>query len=383
MDVIIIGAGISGLYLATQLVKRNKNVLLIEKSNRIGGRIYTKKVLDFTYESGAVRFSDKNKLLIELLNYYKLDNHIVKILSHNKSLDGYYQIIKESLENNQLDLSNISTLDYLNDILGVKETDFFIKNYGYKGNIIESNAICGITMLMNDYNSESYYMLEGGLQKLVEHIHLDFIQHGGKLLLNTDIKDIYKSYTGYKIVTDKHMFDTPKLVLAVPKKALMDLKPITSSFNFIKHIHPVPLLKIYFVYKETKPELKNVKRVNFNNDIRFIIPINENILMILYSDNCAQTLYNLYKEDKNKFINKLIIDFQETTAIELQKSDQLCVEYWDSGVHLWKPGFDQIKNYSSIIQPLDNLYLSNEAYSLHQGWIEGSLSIANDVLSIL
>ncbi len=106
--------------------------------------------------------------------------------------------------------------------------------------------------------------------------------------------------------------------------------------------------------------------------------------MISYTDyKLADKWYNLYKKDSDKFTDDLLREFYETTNIKLEKPDKISLEYWQSGVHLWRPGFDQIKNYSSIIQPLDNLYLSNEAYSLHQGWIEGSLSIANDVLSII
>jgi hypothetical protein len=384
MDVIIIGAGISGLYLGLELLKQNKKVLVIEKSNRIGGRIYTKKFLNFTYESGAGRFSNKHVLLIQLLKNYDLYKDVIPIGSHNKKLDQYYKIIEKSLQTNKQDLSSISTLTYLNNLFGIDETKLFIQKYGYDGDIIESNAICGITMLMDDYTSESYFVLLGGLERLTQKLYLDFIQKGGKLILNTNVTDIYKSSSYFRVATDETILTSKKLVLAIGPSALKSLKPLSYNFNFINYIYSLHLLRTYFLYEKKQSVLKNLKKVITQKDIRFIIPINENIIMISYTDyKLAQKWYNLYKKDSDIFTDKILQQFYESTNILLQKPDQLSVEFWESGVHLWKPGFDQIKNYSTIIQPLDNLFLSNEAYSLHQGWVEGSLSIANDVLRII
>jgi oxygen-dependent protoporphyrinogen oxidase len=51
-DVVIIGAGLTGLSLAFYLKKAGKNVLLIEKNNRTGGVIHTNTENGFTYETG-------------------------------------------------------------------------------------------------------------------------------------------------------------------------------------------------------------------------------------------------------------------------------------------------------------------------------------------
>ena len=38
-DVIILGAGVSGLYLGIELLKQNRQVSILEKTSRLGGRI--------------------------------------------------------------------------------------------------------------------------------------------------------------------------------------------------------------------------------------------------------------------------------------------------------------------------------------------------------
>lgn len=80
-DIIIIGGGISGLYCAYRILKRepSKKVLVLEKTNRLGGRIETFKDLYMSVESGAGRFHNGNKLLLKLLDELELTENIVKI----------------------------------------------------------------------------------------------------------------------------------------------------------------------------------------------------------------------------------------------------------------------------------------------------------------
>lgn len=51
-DTVIIGGGLSGLVAALEL--RDRNVVLIEKSERLGGRVWTKKARGVGYEVGAL-----------------------------------------------------------------------------------------------------------------------------------------------------------------------------------------------------------------------------------------------------------------------------------------------------------------------------------------
>ena len=52
-DVIIIGAGVSGLAAAKKLIDENREVLVLEARNRLGGRICTDRSLGFPLDLGA------------------------------------------------------------------------------------------------------------------------------------------------------------------------------------------------------------------------------------------------------------------------------------------------------------------------------------------
>lgn len=65
-DYIIIGAGLSGIHLAHQLLKKNKSVLILEKSRNIGGRIANRRFHNYNFALGLKSFETKEK---DLLHY--------------------------------------------------------------------------------------------------------------------------------------------------------------------------------------------------------------------------------------------------------------------------------------------------------------------------
>lgn len=65
-DVIIIGAGITGLSAAVQLTKRGFSIAVLEKSERMGGQIRTFHENGFVFESGANTGSGASEEVLEL-----------------------------------------------------------------------------------------------------------------------------------------------------------------------------------------------------------------------------------------------------------------------------------------------------------------------------
>ncbi len=64
--ILIIGAGISGIYLGYRLKKEGFSIKILEASNRIGGRIYTKNIHNIKVELGATWIWRYNTELIQL-----------------------------------------------------------------------------------------------------------------------------------------------------------------------------------------------------------------------------------------------------------------------------------------------------------------------------
>lgn len=72
--IVIVGAGLSGLYLANLLQEAGKEVVVLEAADRLGGRIHTIQGVEATpMELGATWFSDMHPRLLALLGKLNLD----------------------------------------------------------------------------------------------------------------------------------------------------------------------------------------------------------------------------------------------------------------------------------------------------------------------
>jgi len=69
--VVIIGAGMSGITAAKQLMASNKNVLILEGRNRTGGRMFTNTDTNFNVELGAGWVQNYNAAWNPTINLYK------------------------------------------------------------------------------------------------------------------------------------------------------------------------------------------------------------------------------------------------------------------------------------------------------------------------
>ena len=71
-NILIIGAGLSGIYLGYQLKKAGFSIKIIEANDRIGGRIYTKTTYNTKVELGATWLWKYNPELIQLCKELKI-----------------------------------------------------------------------------------------------------------------------------------------------------------------------------------------------------------------------------------------------------------------------------------------------------------------------
>jgi lysine 2-monooxygenase len=79
-DVVIVGAGMAGLYCALRLAAFGQRVIVLEQLDRIGGRLHTDIVeidgVEVKNEEGGMRFMDSQGTLNMLLQYLGLTNQI-------------------------------------------------------------------------------------------------------------------------------------------------------------------------------------------------------------------------------------------------------------------------------------------------------------------
>ena len=100
MNIIILGAGISGISLAyfIQNFKKIKNIYIIEKDNKLGGLLRSYKFDNIYYDVGPHIIFSKHKEILNL-NEKLLGKNINKIKRSNKIIYKNNKFIKYPFEN--------------------------------------------------------------------------------------------------------------------------------------------------------------------------------------------------------------------------------------------------------------------------------------------
>ena len=172
-DIIVIGGGISGLYTAYKLSYQypKLNIKLIEKSNRLGGRIHTYKDANFQIEAGAGRISSKNVTLLGLLKELNLEQKLLSIVNDFQIVDikrpgqiqksnvyTYLKIVLSNVTEDKETLQNITFIDYIKMKLSASETKYLLNFFGYTSELTVMNAADSIDIMKTYFSKGSKYL---------------------------------------------------------------------------------------------------------------------------------------------------------------------------------------------------------------------------------
>lgn len=396
-DYIIVGGGISGLFMAYKLSETNSKILLIESSNRLGGRIYTKKEEGLQFELGAARISSKHTKVMSLLKELKLDDQLIQLSDKiNYKLKGsrinFYSLVNELLEGSKLYtkkyLQSINLLQLCIDILGFKTAKLFQGMLGYDSEFEQLNAHQALRSYKQDlFTPCDYFIMKQGLSSIIDKLTKQLKEKSNiTIQLDTYVTDIGKNY----IQIEKQKRYGTSIVCCIPYNSLKQF----SKFKEVEDIHsvkPIPLIRIYAKYpkdKSGKVWFHNLPRIITDNYIRHIIPIDyeSGLLMISYTDGIYADMWsNLSKQGNKQLIEHLHKEIKEVLGKEPPKPEFITSHHWSAGVHMWKPGNSVKDVYKRLLKPFltEKVYLVNESFSLHQCWIEGCLDMAYDVLELM
>ena len=402
-DIIILGGGIAGLYTIYQLIKNplfsQKNILLLEKTNRLGGRIYStnpyKEYPEDIIETGAGRFSQKHIILNKLIQELNLENKIEKTNSESK----YFPInrennIEDSKNQNPIELlqtpnlinplknillsgkpkitelilkvitfSKLETVEYLRtisfveyaktkEILTKEEIKQIIDSFGFYSELIIMNIYDAIQLMGNlDSESNNFKILKGGLSQINERIEDYVIKNYKKnknpFQKNQKVLQIISQKTKteetnikYIIKTQDKKYITKIIISALPKQILEKISFFKPIYPWISKIKCSPLCRIYSRFSNEKEKeiwFNNLPKITTNNNLRMVIPINKEkgIIMISYTDNKFADYW--YNLYKKQGIQKLNKELKK----EIHESTNIIIpreEPIQTNIYYWKCG---------------------------------------------
>ena len=419
-DFVIVGGGIAGLFTAYKLSETDAKILLIEKSDYLGGRVYTvyedndkTNDLDIHYECGAARFNQNHIHIIQCIIEMGLYDDIIH-LDHpiHANLRGtekdFEKVYKTNKTDPKLTLKDITEYLYkkaetienkrkmtlkelMNKVMSKEATQFFIDAFGYNSEIEHMNAEDALRLFQSDFMDQDkdkelfFYFSKNGLTKIIDKLEKTCESNGVEIRKNTLLIDFVGDI---KLTTSIGKIETKTLILTGDKQSLMNI-PALKKFKELDSVKACPLNRIYAIYPKNNGKVwfHNLHRTTTDNDLRHIIPIDveKGLIMISYSDDKYADKWHKYKEEGKlqehiqKEIKKLYPEKNIPEPFYLEE------HYWKAGLHVWKKGIDSSKVMKKIQKPFKDkeVFIVGETYCDNQGWMDGALLSAIQVLEQL
>jgi hypothetical protein len=417
-DYIIVGGGLAGLYCAYKINTREPEakLLILERNRALGGRIDTINNL----EAGAGRFHNQHKLLLKLIGELGLTDKIRPVSSFeyfmpSKGLDRGKQkdwkpinAITDKLTKLQTQIPyDVTFLEFARTKLTQEEIKLLLDFYGYSSELTDMNAKDTIALIRRHFNPRrQYYTMEGGLSQITERLMVRInatmlthrrVTYAGTGVAAPRMPPTYRD-NGYNSISPqgglrgapppvwvecegiKRRYTANKCIFAVTKDTLLKIPIFKPIYPILQKIQTLPLCRIY----SQVPDMPPVK-LTTNNNLRIIIPINEDTTMMSYTDNKYARLWKKMLDEKgmdavNQEHQRLL---SQTLNREIKLPKRTQVYYWEHGVAYFAPGFDSEMMPKQIMRPFPNIpiFVCGENFSeKNNQWMEGALDTSEYIM---
>ena len=395
-DFIIIGGGISGLYMHMKLLDKTKNIVLLEQYNNFGGRIYqyNDKTYNVSFPAGAARFNKSHIRVINLLKQFQLldfrsdrgGSAEIDFIDVKQQFDvsfkndngfKYIQKVLDVMKNEDENiLMNLTFSEYAQKVLSKEELEFMLIASGYSGQLKYMNAKDAYSLFSTGIRTDVNFW--GGKYHLLVDKIVNYLKNqGGKMMKNTQVKDVLKNDDNFEVILDNKTLHTKQVIFCTPKSSLLNFSCLSSIKSILKNsITCKALCRVYALFNENEEWLLNFnKKTVVNNALRYIIPMNpqKGLIMISYTDDKYTDYWKNKKDDENDLKVSIVRLIKQSLNIEVSQPKKVYVNYWNCGVAYWNKGVNSEQISEIITHPLPNTYICGENYSRQQSWVEGAL----------
>lgn len=418
-DCIIVGAGISGLYVARELAKKRPSwsIAICERYKGLGGRTYSYWPPDFDgvqWEMGAGRIRKDHAHLMKLIKEYGLtfvpipSGSLYKAGPKTQSVENPFEDVLIPLYIQPLSyldksvLANHTIEELLIKTIGAAKTKEILSYFPYRAEVTTLRADIGLqSFLGGEMGSVAGYgVLKEGFSTLIKHMRQDCEARGVVVLNRHRVRNLHAGSGSQTLLTlDFGKAGEPRgtiqlaadklCVLALHRDAVAEL-PAFRGWNVLKQLKTQPLLRTYAIFDTKKPVwFSGLGKIVTPERPRYIIPIDpsKGVIMISYTDADDTKQYAaIQKRGGDKALEKAIMADIRALFPDLSIPNPVFFRshLWDTGCTYWLPGsYDPETVSHECINPaasLPGVRLCGESWSMHQAWVEGALEHAEECL---
>jgi len=437
-DVIILGAGIAGLRVGIELLKRygstgserkkGLRVCILEKYDYVGGRVITFKkniegVGEVQWENGAGRISKSHTKVLGLLRQYGLhfgdispQVDFLSTFDYTLRKDMFSELINvylKPLEQVPLKVLERTTLgQLLEKVLGRTKARSFYTEFPYYSEIHTLRSDIALKSFKEEMGTNSGFgVCVEGLSSLTDAMNKEFQELGGKLIKDMEVISVENYGKGMTridckvreskcktILENKRSFVSKVCVAALHSEAVRGIRGLKEA-PVLRHLRMEPLLRVYAVFKPSlqadrglkgaekgtgKVWFDGIPKVVTDSPIRYIIPIDykKGVVMISYTDGADAKKLMVEKDLESWVMNevrRLFPDYNIPDPVFFKKHP------WVSGCTYWLPGrynvYDEsIASLHPFPKKLPGVFMCGESFAVKQCWMESALEQADLLL---
>ena len=268
-DILVIGAGASGLMAAKELSAKGKKVIILEARDRAGGRIDTLPAKHFSMpvEAGAEFIHGDLELTIQLLKenniqYTKVEGSMLR------KKEGKWQDTDEEIVGWEEMMQKMSALKEDMTLSGFLNTFFNQEKYARlrqsalqfaQGFDVANENDASVIELRNEWEheEEEQYRLPGGYMQLIDALTMTCLRQHCEIHFSEAVSKVVWNKNKAEVTTaNNEQFSAERIVLTVPVSILQNEQAITfipaipDKINAARQIGYGGVIKVLIEFEE-------------------------------------------------------------------------------------------------------------------------------------
>lgn len=375
--IIVIGAGVAGLYVASELAKMGEDVIVLESRMKVGGRCRTRYEdgkTNVEYETGPWRLHESHERLQDLL--HSLGLSLIPSTPAKMRNDG-------KLSGALMTEGDMSSWDAIAKVDGAAAARSVDVCSGYEG------LLPAATNAANVYHAQrhkagAYYAIESGFSSLIDSLKSQALSLGCEIRTKSRVTDVSFREGSFSLkISSGKVLHAKNVICCLPPRAAREW---SVSRDWLRaQLNSVGTMDLNHVYARSRsPPVE--KRID-EGLLAQTIPGD-------FDNGWFQASYSAGKAAK--FWHRMAMRGHDELKSMVEKElgtevDDVRSHYWPHAVHYWKPAYGMgqsvERSVMRAIQPhpveLEGMYWCGEAFSNTQGWVEGALETSDLVLQRL